>query len=345
MASGEDFFALRRFLKGKIDKYELMDTIPIIDRVSVSEKDLSSSILYLKFKSFDKVGEILGLNEDDIWFYSVINNPYHRDYELYEYDYAEEDFFQGYGPWYNMNSENIELFDKISLLINGKSYKHDSGFKEYGEVAKSLEKIFGREISSIVTDWVTERNHEFLSVAEEKINRDINDALSQFGIELNGDYGFKITIANLWALYYQYDAFHLSISDLLKKALSSQDLGGWEEDRYEYQNDNYFDFTSFNREVERNLESILDKLDDERFDSKEYLQMVERIRKKYGLGEVIQLPKNKKFAFKIDGFEREGNKIVLSLIKPSREIIKIKLSEEGLNRLLYFPELFNLEDL
>lgn len=344
MDSGESFFSLRRFVKGKIDKYELMDTDNSIERVDTVGDNRSLSKIYLDMGDMEKFGKLLNLSDDDIWFYRAINSNY-SSYDIYDDSNTEEDFFHGSGPWYYINQDNLELFDKIHKYITGKPID-TSDYDSMGAFAKKLDKSFQREIGNIISEWTYEKNREFVQVASESVDNEIKEFLTQFGFEMYGDDGLKTTVADLIALYHQYDAFHLSIYNLLKYVFKNADnnLGGWDEDRYEYYDDKVFDKDGFNWEVQKSFESILEKFEDEP-DAQAYIRMIDRVTTKFSQNIWHDLPKDRNFVFRIVNFEKEGNKISIQLKKKGGVTKQFKVSEEGLNRLLYYPELFNLEDI
>ena len=263
----------------------------------------------------------------------------------------KDDYLNGYGIWYYLNEENTELLEKISkILFPGKFDLDDDKFKE--ELGEKLYEFFQREIDDILYDYQSERNSEMLYSARNVVERDMKAAMEEMGFELIPYEGIRATVADLISLYMQYNVPHVSLKKLIKtifeeKNKSFSSLGGWYENTYEYSDDANFDRDSFDRSVNRNLESIYEKLTEE-YDTPEgkaFLKMIENINKKFKINSWNDLPKNKKFKFRIDGFNKENYKIIVSLRKPLGEIKRINVTEDNLNRLLYQPELFDLEDI
>jgi hypothetical protein len=150
----------------------------------------------------------------------------------------------------------------------------------------------------------------------------------------------------MWAARYNItktDAITLFKTILEKEGLLGR-MGGWYEDVYNYEGD--FDTASFNDEVERQLDSILEKMEDRDFGNlTEYLDMVSRINKKFRIDKWYNLPKDKNIFFKIDNFDLKTMEIDILLQKTGKSIRKISVSEENFNNLLYQPELFDMDDL
>lgn len=350
MEPGDSFFALRNFAKGKINQWDLEETDSLITRVRVDRNNLGQSKVDLNFDDEEKFLKSLDLSDDDIWFVRVIDSPY-TDYEFVDYYSVKDDYLNGYGIWYYLNEENTELLKNISKILLPKEFDlDDDKFKE--ELAEKLYEFFQREIDDILYDYQSERNSEMLNSARTVVERDMKDAMAEMGFELVPYEGIRATVADLISLYMQYNVPHVSLKKLIKtifeeKNKSFSSLGGWYENTYEYSDDANFDRDSFDRSVNRNLESIYEKLTEE-YDTPEgkaFLKMIETINKKFKINSWNDLPKNKKFKFRIDGFNKENYKIIVSLRKPSGEIKRINVTEDNLNRLLYQPELFDLEDI
>lgn len=353
MEPGDSFFALSNFVRGKIDKYTLQYSDPLIDGVSINKDNLAQSYVYLDFKDDEKFLKTLNISDDDIWFARVIDSPY-NNFEFFDSYNAEEDFTNGYGVWYVLNEENIELLEKISkFLYPGEFDLDDESFKK--GLAEKLMKYYPREIDNILSDYTNERNSEMQQDARESIHKEINEFLNGFGFEFVSYDKIKAKVGDLISLYYQYNVPHLSLSKMLKEVFKDQDsnLGGWDENRYEYGRDEYFDEESVNREINRNFEKIYDALvegyeDDNEW--KKFFKFAEEITKKYKIGVWYDLPKDNSIIFKIDAFDNEAKKIVISLKKRksssySTPVKIIKVSQDAFYKLLYQPELFNLVDL
>jgi hypothetical protein len=346
MELGDSFYGLRNFVKGRITKYELEGIDPTIDSIREDSKNKAQSTIILQFDSFEKFGKMIGLSEDDIFFYQMVTSPY-QTYEIYDSYGVEDDFKQGYGPWYDFNDENKDLANQIAkYYFNTVLDWNDND--AMGEFGTKLDKFFPRSVDNIVSDWVHEKNYEMNKVGREYVEKELDGYLSDFGLELYGQDSIKTTVADLVSLYLQFGVPHLSIYKLFKEVFknSNRNIGGWDEDRYEYQNDDYFDKDSFNRTVEKELENILGELEDDNDEDslKDYVKMVDSITNKYRPGNWYSLPKDDELNFKILNFDRKDGKIELSLKRKGSPNIKtFGVSQDGFYKLLYQPELFRLE--
>jgi len=119
-------------------------------------------------------------------------------------------------------------------------------------------------------------------------------------------------------------------------------IGGWVEDQYSFEDYEFFDNTSFNNEVTRQFDNIIEKVEDNSdkagLSIKDFIDMVERIQNKFPTTKNwTKLPKNKNFSYKIEGFDLDTMKIIVLVNHPEKGIKKIMLSEQIFYNLLYQP--------
>lgn len=346
MASYDTFMALKGYVKGNTSRYELEDSDPDIYHVREDRSNLGQSVIKLGFND-DKFWKNVGLHEDDVWFMKIINSPY-SDYEFMDTYSVKDDFSLGYTIFYELNEDNIEKLKLISRYIFPK--KFDLENEEFrSKFAEKLLTSFKRETEDILDDYQSEKNREMSNVAQKSIQKELNDYFNDFGFTYIPDDEFTTTVANLMMWYIRENAVHEPISKLLPKIFSSSriSIGGWQENSYEYQDSKEFDSISFNNYVERKLDEIIEKIEDGYdgdFKIQDYLDMVERVSKKFEVGEWHNLPKKKDVRFYIENFEMNPNKVVVKLSKAFKQR-SLKLSEENFYHLLYQPTLFNLEEI
>jgi len=210
MELGDSFYGLRNFVKGRISKYELEGIDPAIDRIILNSTNPAQSTVILDFESFEKLGKLIGLSDDDIWFYQMVTSPYQR-YEAYDFYTADDDWKQGYGAWYDISDENMELMEKIAkYYFNTVIDWNDND--SMGEFGAKLDKFFPKSVTSIVQDWTHEKNREMNYVAREHVEKELDNFLKNFGLDLYGGDKIKSTVADLISLYLQFGVPHLSLT-------------------------------------------------------------------------------------------------------------------------------------
>jgi len=338
--------ALKDYVKGKINKWELEDSDPEIYHVREDKSNRGQSVIKLGFND-KKFWEKVGLHEDDVWFLKMINS-YYSDYEFMDSYSVMDDFKHGYIIFYELNEDNIEKLKQISRYIFPKKFDlENEDFR--ADFAEKLLSSFKSQTQDIIEDYHTEKNREMTEVAQERIKKELNDYFNEFGFTYIPDDEFTTTVANLMMWYIRENAIHEPITDLLPKIFSSSkmSIGGWQENSYEYQDSEKFDSVSFNNYAEHKLDEIIEKIEngaDSDFDVKDYVGMVDRISKKIEVGKWHNLPKKKDVRFYIENFEMNPNKVVVKLSKALQQR-ELKLSEENFYHLLYQPTLFNLEEI
>jgi len=346
MSENNLLIALRNFTRNKISAYDLESTDESIDYIKENKNVRGQSELEMKF-TIDEFLEMMNLSESDIWFYQDIRRG---NFEFLPYDFVVQDFDEGYGPWYYFDEENVKLTKEIASLLSNSSFEfEDESMKS--DLAKKLNKYFESEYDQIIYSYMSNKNEEMSTVANERIENEIDSFLKKFGFKQKGYNNLIIKVSDLMSNLIRYNAYNSDIKELLEIISKDsaregwQDIGGWDEDRYEYLNDKYFDRGSFNRDVNWSLEKIYDKLSEEVGEEnlKKYRELVDSITDKFKMNVVYSLPKNKKHSFLIKGFNVEKNKIIVDLIKFAGMRKTIELSEENFYNLLYQPELFELE--
>jgi hypothetical protein len=213
--------------------------------------------------------------------------------------------------------------------------------------------LFPEEIDRILDDFYMEKEHEMNTVAKESIKDEFNKPLEEKGINLNYDMDeVEITLADLYSEALQLNLFNSNakeiVTAIIKKALGNN-VGGWYESSYEYQDADYFDLESFNREVERQFEKIIEKLDEkseEEYTVQNFVDFRNRIVSKYKLKTWYENPKDKNLIFMIDSFNPGNMSVKLNIKDKESGLFKIiELEEEQFNNFLYQNTLFNLDDM
>ena len=346
MASFETFMALRDYVKGKINKFELEGSDSNFNYVKEDNSNRGQSTIKIGFDD-EKFWDKVGLHEDDVWFMKMINSHY-SDYEFMDSYSVTDDFRNGYIIFGELYEDNIEKLKRISRYIFPK--KFDLENEEFrSDFAEKLLTSFKSQTEDIIDDYRSEKNREMMQTAQERINKELVEYFNEYGFNYIADDEFTTTVANLIMLYIKENAIHEPLAKFLPKIFSSNNnsIGGWQENSYEYQDSEKFDSESFNNYAERKLDEIIEKIEDgadNDFNIKDYLEMVDRISKKFEVGKWHNLPKKKDVRFYIENFETNPNKVVVKLSKALKQR-QLKLSEENFYNLLYQPTLFNLEEI
>lgn len=344
----ETFRALRSYAKRKITKDELLSSDDLFSYMREDRSTPGQSVISVEFKNQQEFLEALGLSEDDVWFYQVINSPY-NDYEFIDHYSSTEDFMEGYSFYYTLNDENKELLSEISKALL--PMKVDFSDDEYTkELSRVLMDNFGKKIKYVIEDYVYEKNHAFQRSLSTAMNKEMNEYFDELGIDAYRD-GFRITVADLIALYINEGDLHISLKELLERIFGrKQAPGGWQEDYYAYENPDDFDSESFNNTANKIFTEIYETIqedgEEEGISFKDFTDMTSRILKKFRQEEFYFLPKDskKETRFKIEGFKFPDMKIIVTLSKGLKKKT-LSLGEQNFYNLLYQPSLFSLDEI
>lgn len=336
---------LKLYARGQASERDLLDSDDSIYRI-IPNKIPGQSELIIEFPDDNVFFKALDLGEDDQWFLNAVTS-YYSDYEFMDSYTGEEDWKEGYIVYGFLNDENIKTLQKIcSVVLPDLQVNFEElSYEDKQKINKTLIDLFPDEIDAIITDYVVEVNSEATKVAVDRTSKEINGALENGGFELTQKYDrVKTTVANfiMWShltKLTKIDAISL-FNRIIDKTNKSR-IGGWYENTYEFRDDDYFDAESFNREVERQFENILEELEDEENPISEYLEFKKRISDKFSSDKWYDLPKNKTIKFKIESINRDQT----IKVRVGKNMVGDKvfnLTEEQFYQLLYQPQLFDL---
>jgi hypothetical protein len=342
---------LRNFSKGRISTDELYNIDNTIDYIQTKEP-LGQSIITIKFEDDKEFLEEIDMDESDVWFMQAINS--YNGYDFQDSYQIEQDFKEGYNVYYELNDENKEtLKDIASTILPEKEFNLES--EEYKqELSEMLLDLFPNEIDYILGDFQSEKEHEMNTVAKKAIEDEFNKPLEENGINLNYNMDeVEITLADLYLGALQLNLFNSNakeiVTKIINKSFGGSTPGGWYEKIYEFQDEQYFDSVSFNNEVTRQFEKIIEKLDeksDEEYTIQDFVEFRNRVVSKYKLKTWYETPKDDNIIFQIESFN-PGNMSVKLIVKTKDTGLfkKLELEEEEFNNFLYQNTLFNLDDM
>jgi hypothetical protein len=304
---------------------------------------LGQSKIIFDFGDDENFFKMLDLSEDDVWFLNVMNSHY-SDYEFIDSYQVEEDFKEGYNIYGELNDENVEKLKQISeVILPSKEFAlNDETYRQ--ELSAVLLDLFENETDYILSDYFAEKNREMLITARESINKELDEVIEKIGFNFKRKFDeIYTTPANLLMFAAKFGINKIDAMSLIKQLIeesSGSGLGGWSENQYEYQDSDNFDNDSFNREVERQLDLILEKLEED-VNVVEFLEFRKKILSKYDIDKVYKLPKDESIKFRIKNFDKDNIQVVVNFAG-AKGVITRKFNEEQFNNLLYQPELFDL---
>jgi hypothetical protein len=340
LGMGEFVKKLREFVRNQTSVRDLENSDESILEI-IPNDPLGQSKIVFDFGDDDNFFKFLDLNDDDIWFFNVMNSHY-SDYEFMDSYAVDEDWKEGYIVYGDLNDENKEKLKEISeVILPSKEFNLNSD--EYRqELSSVLSDLFERETDNILSDYFAEKNMEMTITARESMNNELDKALESIGFAFKRKHDeIYTTAANLLMWTARYGITKIDAMSLIQKLLEDHGgyIGNWAEDQYEYQDYDNFDSESFNNSVERQLDSILEKLEED-VNVTEFLEFRKKILSKYKMNVWYELPKDKKKSFKIKGFDRDDMTVSVEMRTPEGRFETKKYPEENFYNLLHQPELF-----
>ena len=331
---------LRNFSKGRISKDELYRLDDSIYDIDVNEP-LGQSIITIQFEDDKELFKELDIDEQDIWFMGALNS--YNGYDFMDSYQVEQDFKDGYGIYYDLNTENVETLKGIAttILPNKEFNIEDEEYKT--ELSEMLLNLFYDEMDYIFGDFAAEKDSEMNAVAKEAIKDEFERPLEENGINLNYDMDeVEITLADLYLGALQLNMFNSDakeiVTAIMQKALGSN-VGGWYENSYEFVDESKFDSKSFNNYVSYQFEKITEKLDeksDEFFTVQDFVEFRDRVTSKYKLKTWYTNPKDDNIIFLIDSFDPGNMSVRLNVKTKNNGLFKqLVLDEEQFNNFLH----------
>jgi hypothetical protein len=348
--------ALRAFVKGNLTKDGLYGMDEDIDYIQ-TRHPLGQTLLTIKLGDKEDFLEAINLSKDDMWFRDMIMSPY-STYEFNDVYTIEEDFKEGYIFEYALNVENRDTLKSIAKsVLPNKEINLDN--EEYLiELHKILLDVFPAQIDDILSDYQREKDYEMNAVAREAIKSEFDNKLEDIGITLSDNNDeVTISIADLFSEALQLNLFNERAQKMVIEIISyklGSNIGGWLDNSYEFRDDSKFDRESFNREVSRQFEKIIEILDeksDTEYTIKDYLDFRNRVESKFKIRTWYETPKDKEIIFSITGFDQSSMTVMLTVKDRGNQLPKditlkdIKMDEEQFIQFLHQPSLFKLEDM
>jgi hypothetical protein len=250
--------------------------------------------------------------------------------ELQDSHSSYDNWYDGHVFDYYFNDENRKKFDEIVFLLDPTIEKENGYYSTstYNLVADSFE----RNIQDIVYEFSDLYNDALIDGNKDYIIEDLGELFFDFGIhKLNVFYKYFTTVGNLISLYDKFDPTkRKDISELLKTITSNLDMNKsyWD---YIYEVDirKYFDYDRLNRVAERELDDILEKIEDDESETgsiKFIRDLNQKILSKYKINKTYTLPSDQHVNFVIVGLDKENKKIEVIVNRKGRAAQKNKFS-------------------
>jgi hypothetical protein len=298
--------------------------------------------IYLEFTDSAGILSLMDFDSNDLDYIETVLSRYGYSSNLWELD-TDYDWDEGNILGY-FNDGSKELLDKIVSYIKPEFFNWRDDYNIKGELCELLYKQFDDEIRRILDDY---SNH-FDKAGYDALRKELySDFCSPFE-----DYKIFVVKENETQIcFYEYRTWVSQLKDLLIKTNTStiEELitklsefvgSGLRTEIYEYPYRGEFDTESFNREVEYELENIIDKIEEnpEKYSKNlsENLKLIQII-KKYQLNTPVKID-DERGSFIITGIK--DGKLLVTHIKKNGVTKYKSFNLEEFNNFMSMGELF-----
>lgn len=270
---------LRRYIQGTLSARELVLYNDKLDDIN-ERNPRTESVLFFDI-NWDLLEEYEALEEGDAWVISDVFSD--RDYDLEDSDYAKDMWSDGYFKD-NFHGKSKELYEELVKKMNPEFDLNNSKDRDYSHVNDKIWRHFRDELLDIFYVYTDLKNHEYKLATRDAIIKESNELFPQYGINVNweGDY-FSISAGNLYSLMRTENLYKATgteaTSKILAEIMQSGGFSGWNENRYEFHNEKYFDYDHMGDVAERQFTKMIEKWDEDQ----EVRNEMENIFKQYNL--------------------------------------------------------------
>jgi hypothetical protein len=260
--------------------------------------------------------------------------------------YASEDWTEGYILGF-FNSENLDKLYKICNFISPEITRENLAVGNHNllsGIAKKLEDLFSSEVDYIISEYHDLQEQCCYDSAVAEVQSDMCNVLEKYNIFKKTNacfYKYVTSVNNLISLYKSVGGKSKSLTEVLRSRLSNDGISfNYEELSGGMCLHQFYDDTSFQSYVDSKLDKMLDKLEnnDEYTNLKEYFEITEKLKQKFGFNRWVELPKDNDRFIRFTGVDIKTNEILYDL-KDDNQINSGRGDMEQINLILYHPEI------
>jgi hypothetical protein len=342
--------ALRKYIYGRVDA-DYLDRFPKVSEVIERGSRKGETKIVFKLSEND-YENMFNLVEDDIYIINAVTSSYggYDGFQFVDEWSTRENFSEGY--WYQSqyNDENKEKMKKIFSLLhpdwNEEDISIDNSSNE--EVLAKLYRDFNKLVPGILGDMMDSANYyaneEVRVGVRESVYKELNNVFSKNGFSWDSrDNELTATVAVLYTWAVQLNMESATPKQLLEGIFNEVGgiNGGWHEEYWNYQGD--FDSHGFNVDLERNLDKILEKFEED-YQIEEWSRISKEIFSKFKQGYSLPFPNYPDLRLVVDSVNPETLKVEFKVQKGLQQR-NFSMDYEKFNDFIYNKKLFNFENL
>ncbi len=313
LTSKREFFIkdLRRFLNGSISANELERRHNSISGI-FERYPIGDSTIYFNI-NFDDLVEREALSEGDPYTIRAVHSD--DDYDLEEYENVKDNWLDGWLNKYVFRGESLQKYHELIKKLKPNNFAN-LGDKEYSEINDLIFTYFREEIDEILEEFIRIKNEEMKLATRDAIDKETQLAFGPYGIGIDWyDETVSMKASNLYALMRMENIYTLGAEDAIQKIISEifidSRFAGFDESRYEFENDKYFDWEQMDETSTKYLEKMIEKFDDNQDSYSKFNNIMD------------------KFGFEVDSVTRRdlGNNIKIQILDfdSNKNVVRINV--------------------
>jgi hypothetical protein len=334
------------------------DDEDMLSVLTTNKRDRGKSWLQIRFYGMEDYLNLLtddnGYDNNSTLISIALGKGYYSDYVFIDgYFEADSCWTEGGYVLSYFNDENLEIIRNILKIVAPQYYNFVVGGRDSEAVGRFFHENFEDEASEIGYEYAREYDATLIVGLREHIKKSFCDAFSDFKIikKVCGR-EYLTTVSNLIKMWDESDASEDSkLTQMLKEFAEKKQLTIQEdlhEDYYNYFDDKNFDSDSFNRDANRVLDKLYDRLIED--NSPEEIKKNKIITDKifslqYEFGEWFKFPGRKTFGKNIDKkfkfLKVDQGQVLVELWNNNGKNFQSWLDYDQLMNFLYHPELFD----
>jgi len=351
IGTSELYETLKKLMSGEFTgrEREIEDLDDSIYDIRIVNRLPGASRIILKFELDDYL-KLLGVNEDyQLSFANSVLGNYYNSWDFGSWERTHSDFYDGYF-FRNFNISNTNKLIEIADIILDKKISVEDFENETfsANFAQKLNNISDKNCRRMIDDYSEALEECYLENAKNDVRDQICGVFRPFGFFQKEDSCYNnyfTSVENLIRLYDQYEVQYGTISYLLKKIVSQNNISVNFEDStggdcYQWTEETE---TRLQNKFETELGEILEKiLDSDEFQNlEEYRNIIASIEKKFEFNKWYELPKDEDRQIEFVGVDPKTNLVNYNLLDKSKGygIKRGRGTLEDINLILYHPEI------
>ena len=340
--------ALQKYIYGRVDADYLVRFPKVSEVIEKGGKQSGASKVVFKLNEND-YENMFNLSEDDIYIINAVTSNYsgYDSFQFVDEWHTKDNFSEGYWIQREYDEENKDKIKQIFSLLHSDWNEEDINV-ESDDVFRILYKDFRKLVPGILDDMIDSANYyqneEVRDGVRDDVYKELEKVFSKNGFSWDSrDNELSASAAHLYVWAVQLNMESATPKQLLEAIFNDVGGidGGWHEEYWNYQGD--FDTHGFNVDLDRNLDKILEKFEED-YQIEEWSRISKEIFSKFKQGYSLPFPNYPDLRLVVDSVNPETLKVEFKVQKGLQQR-NFSMDYEKFNDFIYNKKLFNFENL